>query len=77
MSMEIIKCTCRSPFQDERLGQGKRYANTMSGKKRGNGEARCTVCGSKALTLKAESAAKKHAQDLAEAKKKDEKKKKA
>jgi hypothetical protein len=35
----VIKCDCSSDYQDQKLGAGRRLANTLRG-----GGARCTVC---------------------------------
>lgn len=40
---EIIKCNCKSEFQDELYGEGMRLANVF-GKDKPAGY-RCTVCG--------------------------------
>ena len=42
----IHKCTCFSPYQDEKYGKGNRVFNSMLGSaKHGRkGVARCTVC---------------------------------
>ena len=40
---KIIKCRCKSEFQDERYGKGKRVHNQTT---KNNGRTyRCTVCG--------------------------------
>ena len=40
MTTELIKCTCKSEFQDKTYGQGIRVGNTTS-----SSQYRCTVCG--------------------------------
>ena len=42
----IMKCTCKSDFQDKTYGKGNRLFNMRDSKKH-PGEATCTVCGSK------------------------------
>lgn len=37
----IKKCTCKSAYQDEKYGQGKRAHNLKADGEKG----RCTVCG--------------------------------
>lgn len=42
----VASCVCRSTYQDERYGYGKRLFNKNM-KEKGKHEARCTVCGTK------------------------------
>lgn len=47
MTIQIITCACKSPFQDKLYGASKRVANSCqkeAGKPTGY---RCTVCGRK------------------------------
>lgn len=44
MSVAIIKCTCKSEFQDLTYGKNMRLANLKGGEKRET-EKSCTVCG--------------------------------
>ena len=39
MSTKIIKCTCKSVWQDETYGPGNRVGNELK-----NGQFRCSVC---------------------------------
>lgn len=41
-STKVIKCICKSEFQDKIYGEGKRLHNMTS--KQNNTVARCTVC---------------------------------
>lgn len=43
---KIIDCTCRSEFQDQRYGPGRRVAHMRQGKQHHKGAEsyRCTVC---------------------------------
>jgi hypothetical protein len=41
MSTKILKCFCKSEFQDKKYGKQKRVANCTSK----DNEYRCTVCG--------------------------------
>lgn len=43
MATVMKQCNCESKFQDELYGKGMRVYNIREGK--GNGKARCTVCG--------------------------------
>lgn len=43
MATVMKQCNCESKFQDELYGKGMRVYNVREGK--GNGKARCTVCG--------------------------------
>ena len=44
--MKIVNCSCKSEYQDQKYGNGKRTANeTMS-----DGKCVCTVCGKTVLT---------------------------
>ena len=40
----IKKCDCKSEYQNKRYGKGNRVFNEL-GKKSGQKEYRCTVCG--------------------------------
>lgn len=40
MAQSIIKCSCKSDYQDKRYGKGFRLCNL----KKKEGECRCTVC---------------------------------
>lgn len=42
---KIIKCTCKSKFQDEQYGQGKRIGNLTKAGTEKSPVYRCTVCG--------------------------------
>lgn len=41
----LVKCSCKSEYQDKRYGKGIRIANRRDPSKH-KGEAKCTVCGS-------------------------------
>lgn len=41
----IKRCTCLSPYQDKKYGNGKRVFNTREGNKYMAKAYRCTVCG--------------------------------
>ena len=43
---KVMKCTCKSDFQDKEYGKGMRLFNLRDDKKHA-GEATCTVCGAK------------------------------
>ena len=45
MGCVILKCNCKSSYQDKRYGKGKRVHNEGQGKTRG--AVYCTVCGNK------------------------------
>jgi len=45
MGTKIVSCSCRSEFQDQRYGAGKRVANLKE-----DGGTRCTVCNQEALS---------------------------
>lgn len=40
----VMKCSCRSRFQDERYGEGNRLHNVMLKDRKHLKTARCTVC---------------------------------
>lgn len=43
MASKIIKCTCKSEYQDKKYGAGNRVSNEVN---KTPGQFRCTVCGS-------------------------------
>jgi hypothetical protein len=40
----ILNCTCKSEYQDEKYGKGRRVHNPMQKSPNGPQEWRCTVC---------------------------------
>lgn len=45
MATKILTCSCKSSYQDEVYGGGKRVHNTKKSADKTPTEARCTVCG--------------------------------
>lgn len=58
----ILKCTCKSEFQDKKYGSGKRVANLTKSEQ----NASCTVCGTKLVSGKAALADKKKLEKIEE-----------
>ena len=46
--MGLIKCSCKSEYQDAKYGKNIRLANLKGDIKNTDGKARCTVCGKEA-----------------------------
>ena len=46
MAYKVLKCTCKSEFQDKEYGTGMRLHNGC-GKDGKSNEYRCTICGNK------------------------------
>lgn len=44
MAQAIVKCSCKSEYQDKQYGVGMRLCNCKNKEKKGN-ECTCTVCG--------------------------------
>ena len=47
----LIKCTCKSEYQDEKYGKNIRLANLKGDIKNTDGKAHCTVCGKDAFVI--------------------------
>ena len=45
MATKIIKCSCKSEYQDKKYGTGKRVHNSTNVGQDGARVYRCTVCG--------------------------------
>jgi len=41
LAIRVLPCTCQYPYQDQKLGKGKRWHNPCK-----DGRWRCTVCAS-------------------------------